>query len=94
MAYTRSAGLPLPGAGFALALFELGCRSLLLVGSQTLTVATVLAFFVSLTGLLFHYDFADQNQFIHFIKNGAITGGLLNVAVFGGGALSIDGRRQ
>jgi len=43
---------------------------------------------------VFHSQFADQNQLIHFLKNVAIAGGLLQVAAFGAGALSVDGRRR
>src|SRR6266571_1807152 len=32
----------------------------------------------------------DQNQFIHLLKNFAIAGGLLQVAAFGAGTLSLD----
>ena len=42
----------------------------------------------------FHHDLADQNQLIHFLKNIAITGGLLQVVAFGAGSFSLDGRRR
>jgi putative oxidoreductase len=35
-------------------------------------------------------DFADQNQFIHFMKNLALAGGLLQVVAFGGGRYGVD----
>jgi putative oxidoreductase len=53
----------------------------------------VLAAFTVTTALAFHNSFADQNQMIHFMKNLAITGGLLQVATFGAGSLSFDSRR-
>jgi putative oxidoreductase len=43
--------------------------------------------------LAFHHEFADQNQLIHFLKNIAVAGGLLQVAAFGAGSLSFDARR-
>jgi putative oxidoreductase len=43
--------------------------------------------------LSFHDNFADQNQMIHFLKNIMIAGGLLQIAAFGAGALSVDNRR-
>ena len=52
-----------------------------------------MAAFTVVTAFAFHFNLADQNQFIHFLKNLAITGGLLQVAAFGGGAFSLDGRR-
>jgi uncharacterized membrane protein YphA (DoxX/SURF4 family) len=33
------------------------------------------------------------DRFIHIFKNVAIAGGLLHVIAFGGGRLSLDGRR-
>jgi putative oxidoreductase len=36
---------------------------------------------------------ADQNQMIHFLKDVAIAGGLLQIAAYGAGGLSIDSRR-
>jgi putative oxidoreductase len=47
-----------------------------------------------LAAWVFHSDFTDQNQMIHFLKNFAIAGGLLQVAAFGGGSFSLDGRRN
>jgi putative oxidoreductase len=43
--------------------------------------------------VIFHKNFADQNQMIHFLKNLAIVGGLLQIAAFGAGSFSLDGRR-
>ena len=42
------------------------------------------------TTLIFHTNFADPNQMIQFMKNLAMTGGLLYVAAFGPGRLSLD----
>jgi putative oxidoreductase len=44
------------------------------------------------TAAVFHSNFADQNQLIHFLKNIAIFGGLLSVAANGAGAISLDAR--
>ena len=46
------------------------------------------------TAVSFHSNFADQNQMIHFLKNVMIAGGLLQIAAFGAGALSIDNRAR
>jgi putative oxidoreductase len=35
----------------------------------------------------------DTDNIIHFLKNVAMTGGLLQVVGFGAGAVSIDNRR-
>ena len=89
--YIASAGLPLPMIGLALALIlELAGGALLFLGYRTRIVAAVLAAFSVATALAFHNDLADQNQFIHFFKNIAIAGGLLNIVAFGGGRLSLD----
>jgi putative oxidoreductase len=52
-----------------------------------------MAGFTLVTAFAFHFNLGDQNQFIHFFKNLSIAGGLLQVAAFGGGALSLDARR-
>lgn len=95
IAYIKSVGLPLPEVGYAIALaVELGCGTLLLVGFLTRPVGLILAVFSLGTALAFHHNFADQNQLIHFLKNVSISGGMLYVAAFGAGRISIDGRRR
>jgi putative oxidoreductase len=84
-------GLPFATLGFALAVaVEVGGSIALLTGYRTRVVAMVMALFTIATALAFHNDLADQNQFIHFFKNVAITGGLLQVVAFGAGAVSVD----
>jgi putative oxidoreductase len=72
---------------------EVGAGLSLLLGYWTRTGATVLFLFMIPTTLIFHTNFADQNQMIHFLKNVAIMGGLLYVVAYGPGALSLDARR-
>lgn len=92
--YIASVGLPLPLLGYGLAvLVELGGGLLLLVGFRTRAVAAVLALFTLAAALFFHSHLADQNQFIHFVKNLMIVGGLLQLVAFGATALSLDARR-
>jgi putative oxidoreductase len=94
IAYIQSAGLPLPAIAFALSAFvEIVGGITLLLGYRTRVVASVMVLFALATAVFFHHNFADQNQFIHFFKNVAIAGGLLNVVAFGGGRMSLDGRR-
>ena len=64
---------------------ELVGSILLIVGFQTRIAAYGLAVFTLLAAILFHNNFADQNQMIHFLKNFAIVGGLLYVRVLGAG---------
>jgi putative oxidoreductase len=92
-AYIASAGLPLPLAGYAIAVaVEVGGGLLLLFGVNTRVVAIAMAIFTVATAVAFHTHFADQNQMIHFLKNLMITGGLLQLAAFGGGSFSVDAR--
>jgi putative oxidoreductase len=94
MAYIASAGLPSAGVVYALSLVvEIGAGLLLLIGFQARLAAAVLALFTIAAAFLFHNNFADQNQIIHFLKNFAIAGGLLQIAAVGAGRLSLDGRR-
>jgi putative oxidoreductase len=81
-------GLPAPSLAFAVAVVvELGGGLLLISGFQARLVAIALA-----TAVSFHSNFADQNQMIHFLKNIMIAGGLLQIAGFGAGAISVDNR--
>jgi putative oxidoreductase len=91
--YIQSVGLPFPQLAFAGALIaEIAGGILLVVGFRTRIVASVLAVFSILTAVFFHAALGDQNQFIHFFKNIAITGGLLQIVAFGAGRVSIDAR--
>lgn len=92
--YIQSVGLPLPQVGLAIALLvELIGGAALVLGYRTRLVASILAVFSITTAFAFHSALGDQNQFIHFFKNVAIAGGLLNVMALGGGAWSLDARR-
>jgi putative oxidoreductase len=92
--YIASAGLPLPWLGYAIAVaVEIGGSLALLAGYQTRVAAAVLAAFTIAAALAFHNHLADQNQFIHFFKNVAMAGGLLQVVAFGAARFSLDARR-
>jgi putative oxidoreductase len=87
-------GLPFPSLAFAVAVaLELGGGLLLIAGYRARYVAAALALFSLVTAISFHSNFADQNQMIHFLKNVMLAGGLLQIAAFGAGALSIDNRK-
>ena len=62
----------------------------LLLGVWSRWGATALIAFMIPTTLIFHTNFGDQNQTIHFMKNLAMMGGLLYVAIYGSGRLSVD----
>jgi len=93
--YIGSVGLPLPqvALGIAIAVEILGGAALI-AGYRTRTTAALLAIFSVFTALIFHSALADQNQFIHFFKNIAMAGGLLQIVAFGAGRFSLDARRQ
>ncbi|WP_225205904.1 DoxX family protein [Novosphingobium huizhouense] len=87
--YIESAGLPFAQAALALAvLVELGGGLALIAGYRVRLVALLLAGFSLVTAFAFHGAIGDQNQFIHFFKNVAMAGGLLQVAAFGGGRIA------
>jgi len=94
-AMINAVGLPLPPLAYAVAVaVELGGGLLLIAGYRARYVAAALALFSLATALSFHANFADQNQMIHFLKNIMIAGGLLQIAAFGPGALSVDNRSR
>jgi len=94
LAYITSAGLPLPYLSYAGAVaVEVVGGILLVLGYRTRIVALVVAAYSVAAAVGFHTDFADQNQMIHFLKNVAIAGGLVQIVSFGAGAFSLDARR-
>jgi putative oxidoreductase len=92
--YIGSVGLP---AGTLLAwvaaIFEVVAGIAILIGFQTRLTSYLLAAFCIVSAVIFHNNFADQMQMIMFLKNLAIAGGFLALAVAGAGAWSVDGRR-
>jgi putative oxidoreductase len=89
--YIAAMGLPAPElAYFGAVAVEIGGSLLLIAGYKTRIVAVGMAVFTLLTAVFFHRNFADQDQMIHFMKNIAIIGGLLQVAAFGGGRFALD----
>lgn len=97
--YIASVGLPAAqllaiGAG----VLELVAGALLIVGFQARWAALALAAFTVIASVLFHNFWAmpaDQAfmQQLIFMKNLAVTGGLLFVFAYGAGSLSLDARR-
>ena len=89
--YIAAMGLPAPLLAYLGATaVEIFGSILLIVGFRSRTTAGGMAVFTLLTAVLFHNNLADQNQLIHFFKNIAIMGGLLQVVAFGGGRFSLD----
>lgn len=93
IAYITSAGLPAPSLAYGVAVIvELVGGLLLIAGFRTRIVASAIAAFSLAAAFGFHSNLADQNQFIHFFKNVAMAGGLLQVAAFGSGRFGFDRR--
>lgn len=98
--YIASVGLPLPQVlAVAAASLELVGGVLLIVGWQARWAALALAVFTFVASLLFHNFWAmpAEQQFMQqlmFMKNLAITGGLLFAFGAGPGDLSFDARRS
>lgn len=91
--YSSSLGIPMPGVVLPLViLVELGGGLALLFGFKARWVAAVLAAFTLLAALIAHTNFADQMQMINFMKNLAMTGGLLMFVRYGAGEPSIDAK--
>jgi putative oxidoreductase len=90
--------LPMPAVLLAATIvIEIAGGLAILAGWQTPTASLVLFLYLIPVTLTFH-DFynrsgpAMQEQLFHFLKNLAIMGGLLELAAFGAGAWSVDGR--
>jgi len=97
--YIASAGAPLPEVAAIIAIIvEVGGGLLLILGYQTRLVAFALAAFTLVASVIFHNYWtlpAGQQmvQQLLFMKNIAVVGGLLTLAAWGAGALSLDGKR-
>jgi putative oxidoreductase len=92
--YAASKGMPLPAIAIAAAIaIELGGGLLLIVGYKARWVAAAIAVFCVVAAVFFHNNFAEMNEWINFMKNLAIAGGLLQIVYFGAGPLSIDNRK-
>lgn len=92
-AYMDSMGVPgmlLP----LVILLEIGGGLAVIAGWKTRYTSIALGVFTVVAAAIFHNNFADQMQMIMFMKNIAITGGLMLLAVHGAGAYSLDNRRR
>ncbi|SFH38688.1 DoxX family protein [Ensifer sp. OV372] len=94
ISYIHMVGLPFPSLSYGAAVVtEIVGGGALILGFQTRIVALVLGLFSVATALTFHHNLSDLNQFIHFFKNIAMAGGLLQIVGFGAGRYSLDARR-
>ena len=91
--YMESMGVPgelLP----LVILLEVGGGLAVLLGWQTRIAAFLLAGFTVLSALIFHANLGDQMQFILFMKNLAMAGGLMFLVAGRRHDWSIDARRE
>ncbi|ACS57977.1 DoxX family protein [Rhizobium leguminosarum bv. trifolii WSM1325] len=82
-------GLSAPVALATIAL-QIGAGLSVATGFLSRLGALALALFCLATALLFHTNFASQNELLHFEKDLAIAGGMFVLAVSGAGSISID----
>jgi putative oxidoreductase len=81
-------GMPLLVATIAL---QLAAGLSVGLGLLTRLGAVLLGLFCLATAALFHTNFANQNELLHFQKDLAMAGGMFVLAVAGAGAISLDG---
>lgn len=82
-------GLELP-ITIGVILLQLGAGFSVAAGFATRLGATALGIFCLMTALLFHTNFASQNELLHFEKDLAMAGGMFVLAISGAGSLSVD----
>ena len=75
-------------------LLEIAGGLMIIAGWKTKLASIALALFTVVAAVIFHSNFADQMQMILFMKNIAIVGGFLLLAVHGAGAYSLDNRKS
>lgn len=90
--YMEAMGVPGMLLPLVIAL-EIGGGLAIVAGWQTRWVSIALAAFTLAAAAIFHSNLSDQMQMIMFLKNIAITGGFILLAVHGAGGSSLDGRR-
>ena len=90
--YMEAMGVPGVLLPLVIAL-EIGGAILVVAGLWTRVTALALGAFTILSAVLFHTHFADHMQQIMFLKNFAIAGGFLFLAVNGAGRWSVDAHR-
>jgi len=93
--FMASKGIPLTDIALVIAiLIEILGGVSLILGYKAKWGAWILFAFMIPATLIFHTNFSDQNQMIHFLKNLAIMGGLLYITAYGAGPFSLDGKMK
>lgn len=87
--YMASGGVP-AFLVWPVILFEILGGIALLIGFLTRPAALALGVFSIVAAVLYHFVPADQAQMTNFMKNIALGGGYLALALLGGGQWSVD----
>ncbi|MDF0698268.1 DoxX family protein [Rhizobium sp. MC63] len=82
-------GLSAPIA-FATIVLQVGAGLCVATGFLSRLGALALALFCLATAVLFHTNFASQNELLHFEKDLAIAGGMFVLVAAGAGSISIS----
>ena len=91
--YMEAMGVP--GMLLPLVIFiEVAGGLAIIAGWQTRLVSLGLAGFTLIAAAIFHHNVADQMQMIMLMKNIAIAGGFILLAIHGAGGFSLDNWRN
>ena len=71
-------------------ILEIAAPILIIIGYNTRLAASLLAGFCIATAFVFHTDFSNQIQITSFLKNIALAGGFLIIAINGARKFSLD----
>ena len=71
-------------------ILEITAPILIIIGYNTRLAASLLAGFCIATAFVFHTDFSNQIQITSFLKNIALAGGFLIIAINGASKFSLD----
>ena len=71
-------------------ILEIAAPILIIIGYNTRLAASLLAGFCITTAFVFHTDFSNQIQITSFLKNIALAGGFLIIAINGARKFSLD----
>lgn len=88
--YMATGGIPALLA-WPVILFEVLGGLAIIAGFRLPAVALALGAFTLVAGALYHFVPVDQLQMTQFMKNLAISGGFLALAITGAGRFSVDG---
>ena len=92
--YMGALGVPMPAVSvWIVIVWKVVAALMVIAGFKTRLGALALALFSAAAALLAHLNFADQNEMTQFLKDFAIAGGFIALAVAGPGAYSVDARR-